>query len=454
MDSVNNNHGKMLFVHSAGGGGKTFVCNTIAAAVRAQGHVALCVASSGIAALLLEGGRTAHSRFKIPIPATDATVSKISHGTHMHEVLQQTKIIIWDEVPMQHKHAIDTVDRALRDLLNKDAPFGGITVLFGGDFRQTLPVVPKALRQEIVASSFCRGRLWKDVEVHYLVRNIRLDQTPESERHAAWLLDIGAGKNMDEQEKVEIPQSMCCGDNTMDSLIESTYPGIGQGNKPDQYFLDRTILSCKNDDVDELNEKMLGKFPGQETVLMSADSVSLENEAVNGFQPYPVEYLNSLRVSGLPLARLALKPGCPVMLLRNIDPSKGLCNGTRMVVVEIRARVLKCRIITGDRRFAGKIALIPRITLEPSAENLPIPLRRRQFPVRLAFSMTVNKSQGQSVAHVGLNLQTSVFSHGQLYVALSRCTSGERIKVLLPEGNETQRVPNIVYKEVLGGLNM
>src|SRR6266568_4302329 len=160
MDSVNSNHGKMVFVHSAGGGGKTFVCNTIAAAVRAQGHVALCVASSGIAALLLEGGHTAHSRFKIPIPATDATVSKISHGTHMHQVLQQTKVIIWDEVPMQHKHAIDTVDHALRDLLHKDAPFGGITVLFGGDFRQTLPVVANALRQEIIASSFCRGRLW------------------------------------------------------------------------------------------------------------------------------------------------------------------------------------------------------------------------------------------------------------------------------------------------------
>lgn len=116
--------------------------------------------------------------------------------------------------------------------------------------------------------------------------------------------------------------------------------------------------------------------------------------------------------------------------------------------------MLQCRIITGDERFAGTSVLIPRIELEPKAAKLPIPLQRRQFPVRLAFSMTINKSQGQSVKHIGLNLQTPVFSHGQLYVALSRCTSRSWIKVLLPEDCEDQRTPNIVYKEILGGFNL
>ena len=98
--------------------------------------------------------------------------------------------------------------------------------------------------------------------------------------------------------------------------------------------------------------------------------------------------------------------------------------------------------------------LIPRITLTPSNETLPIPLRRRQFPVRLAFAMTINKSQGQSVKHVGLDLRSAVFSHGQLYVALSRCTSANRIKILLPENCENRRTPNFVYKEVLNGLRL
>jgi hypothetical protein len=87
--------------------------------------------------------------------------------------------------------------------------------------------------------------------------------------------------------------------------------------------------------------------------------------------------------------------------------------------------------------------------LEPSNETLPIPLRRRQFPVRLAFAMTINKSQGQSVKHIGLDLRISVFSHGQLYVALSRCTSGNRIKVLLPPDQQDMCTPNVVYREAL-----
>ncbi|KNZ72001.1 hypothetical protein J132_05050 [Termitomyces sp. J132] len=83
MDSVNNNLGKMIFVHSPGGCGKTFVCNTLASAVQSNRDVALCVALSGIAALLLEGGRTAHSRFKIPIPALDTSIANIKRGTQL-----------------------------------------------------------------------------------------------------------------------------------------------------------------------------------------------------------------------------------------------------------------------------------------------------------------------------------------------------------------------------------
>ncbi len=162
------------------------------------------------------------------------------------------------------------------------------------------------------------------------------------------------------------------------------------------------------------------------------------------------DVLNSIKVSGLPLAHLALKPGCPLMLLRNLDPQNGLCNGTRMILLEIRPRVLRCRILGGDH--AGKEVYIPRITIEPSSEDLPIPLSCQQFPVRLAFAMTINKAQGQSVTHVGLDLRTAVFAHGQLYVALSRCTSPLHIKVLFAEDKTDMKTMNIVYQEVLPNL--
>jgi len=148
---------------------------------------------------------------------------------------------------------------------------------------------------------------------------------------------------------------------------------------------------------------------------------------------YSIEFLQQLNSSGLPLALLCLKISCPVILLRNLDPGEGLCNGTRMVVLNMRRKVLQCRIISKDRRFRGKVVLIPRIRLSPNADKLSVPLKRLQFPARLAFAMTINKSQGQSVEHVGINLQTSVFSHRQLYVAFLRYTLLLNISVLLPE---------------------
>ena len=418
MQSYDQNLGNIFFVHSAGGGGKTFVCNTIAAAVRFGAHenrkVALCVASSGIASLLLDGGRTAHSRFKIPIPVHENSFCSIKKDSVLSHVLKQTGIIIWDEVPMQHKFAVEALDRTLRDVLDIDKPFGGITVLFGGDFRQTLPVVPRGSRHQILNASLRNSRLWRHVKMFFLKKNMRLDQTPESELFAQYLLKVGAGKNSNPDGTVTLYPEMRCGD-TVDSLIDAIYPGIVQGEKPDDYFKNRTLLSCKNDDVDDLNSDILARFPAEEKVLRSADSVVTNDGVPIDYQPYPVEYLNSLNASGLPLARLTLKPGCPLMVLRNLDPSNGICNGTRMVLLRIKSHVLECRILGGDE----KTVFIPRMSIQPSDGDLHIPLSRCQFPVRLAFAMTINKSQGQSVQNVGLNLRTSVFSHGQLYVALS-----------------------------------
>jgi hypothetical protein len=207
---------------------------------------------------------------------------------------------------------------------------------------------------------------------------MQLERTPDSEQFAAWLLEVGAGTNADDTGTIQIPPNMLCDGNSMESLISSVYPGIAYGDKDDQYFVDRTLLSGANNDVDDINSAILAKFPGEMVVLHGADSVIMEDEADN---PYPIEYLNSLRASGLPLAKLALKPGVSIMLLWNLDPARGLCNGTQLRLLEIRPWCLKCRIISGDMRFAGNVEFIPRITLEPSEESLPVALKRHQFPV-------------------------------------------------------------------------
>jgi hypothetical protein len=274
---------------------------------------------------------------------------------------------------------------------------------------------------------------------------MRLDRTPASNLFAAWLLKVGSGRGLGGSNSIKLPPNMRLQDNAVNGLIDALYPGITEPNHPDDYFLNRTILSPKNDVVDDINQSILNRFPGEQTVLTSIDKVKSQMQDI-----YPIEFLHSLKASGLPLAHLALKPGCPLMLLRNLDVTSGLCNGTRMILMEITQKVLMCRILGG--KHAGNIVLIPRITIDPSAEDMPIPLSRHQFPVRLAFSMTINKSQGQSVINVSLDLHVPVFSHGQLYVALSRCTSGERIKVLFPPGSTNTTTQNIVYRELLNDI--
>ena len=109
---------------------------------------------------------------------------------------------------MQHKHAIEAVDRTLQDLLGNNSPFGGIPVLFGGDFRQTLPVIPHGIRQQLISASIRRSHIWAHVHMYHLHQNMRLEQAPEMQEFATWLLKVGAGEDLDNTERITIPQSM------------------------------------------------------------------------------------------------------------------------------------------------------------------------------------------------------------------------------------------------------
>jgi len=135
------------------------------------------------------------------------------------------------------------------------------------------------------------------------------------------------------------------------------------------------------------------------------------------------------------------------MVLRNLSPGQGVCNGTRGIVTKMSNNVLEIRLLGGEN--AGKHFFIPRISLTPSEVQIPFQLRRRQFPVCVAFAMTINKAQGQSVKHVGLDLRSSVFTHGQFYVAVSRATSVHRIKAIWDPKVVEPVTKNIVYTEVL-----
>ena len=151
----------------------------------------------------------------------------------------------------------------------------------------------------------------------------------------------------------------------------------------------------------------------------SADSIASGDADQN---LYPIEFLSNQNPTGLPLHHLKLKVNTTVMLLRNLNPSKELLNGIRLLIKTLGRRVIQAKIMTGTH--AGHIVFIPRIALTTTKNcHLPFTLIRRQFPIKPSYAMAINKSQSQTLTKVGIYLPQSVFTHGQLFVAMSRVKS-------------------------------
>jgi len=286
-----------------------------------------------------------------------------------------------------------------------------------------------------------------------LTINMRV-QGDEQKQFVNYLLRIGEGKELVYsyigEDMVKLDNNIILDDEDVESLISKTFGDINDFNKDSNeyvnYIKDQAILSIKNEDVDDINEQIINKFNEKAHVYLSADSVQDKDSVHQNL--YPVEFLNTLTPSGTPPHRLVLKVGAPIILLRNISPSEGLCNGTRLIVRRLQQHVIDAEIITGSH--IHKRVYIPRIRIAPSDADLPFQLIRRQFPVRLAFAMTINKAQGQTIPYMGLYLPNHVFTHGQLYVALSRVQSKDNIKILVKDGkfDEEFYTKNIVYKEI------
>ena len=195
----------------------------------------------------------------------------------------------------------------------------------------------------------------------------------------------------------------------------------------------------------------MDQLPGQVKTYNSIDSVVSDSQ--EEIELYPLEFINSLTPSGMPPHVLNLKVGGIVMLLRNLSLKDGLCNGTRLIVRNLRDNVIDCEILTGVN--AGDRVLIPRVSLWPNDTNLPFQIKRIQFPLRLSYALTINKAQGQTFEKVGIYLRRPCFSHGQLYVAFSRARSFRAIKLkvcgLLEQGYVGEKcfTKNVVYRQVL-----
>ncbi|XP_019158039.1 PREDICTED: uncharacterized protein LOC109154766 [Ipomoea nil] len=366
MVDVESNKGGLFFVYGYGGTGKTFLWRTMSAALRSKGEVVLNVASSGIASLLLPGGRTAHSRFSIHIAVNEDSTCNISQGSPLAELIIKAKLIIWDEAPMMHKHCFEALDRTMRYILGFTNPkslemsFGEKTVVLGGDFRQILPVIPKGSRQDIVQASINSSYLWSNCEVLRLTKNLRLrgiSSAKEVEKlnsFAKWIADLGDG-NLGEEKNdifnIRIPDNFVLR-NEVDpiaEIVQSTFPSYDQGQLDHKHLESRAILAPTLDVVDKVNEYMNSMNEATSKTYLSCDSVCKSDTNADMLsEVHTTEFLNSLRCSGVPNHSLTLKVGSLIMLLRNIDHSLGLCNGTRLIITQLGNHVIEAQILCGN----------------------------------------------------------------------------------------------------------
>ncbi|GJS59025.1 DNA helicase [Tanacetum coccineum] len=361
---------------------------------------------------------------------------------------------------MNDRRCFEALDRCLKDILdNSGTLFGGKSIMLGGDFRQTLPVKKKASKSKIVDASITASYLWPSFQTYVLQQNMRLTH-PEMNEHkrrqvksfSEWLLNVGDGKvgtheetDNEDTTTVHIPNELCImdSDTALTELINFIYDEETLQRPTARRLQKRVIVCPKNETADAINAKVLTSLNRSSRIYFSSDEATPHGDDGGETELlYPTEYLNSLTFAGLPPHRLELKVGAPIILLRNLNLTNGLCNGTRMIVTQLLSKVIEAQIITGTR-ISEKVFL-PRIPLINRDLQMPFVFKRKQFPVKLSYAMTINKSQGQSLEKIGVFLPEPVFAHGQLYVALTMANIKTPTTAASDKGKMTVHMPEVI----------
>lgn len=217
---------------------------------------------------------------------------------------------------------------------------------------------------------------------------------------------------------------VCC-------FIQQVYPGLQSSYQSPGYFKDYRILTSQNETVYKLNDHLLDQLPGDMKTYLVDDIYNINNQWNHNVIKEDIVKLNS---GSLPPVELQLKIGVPLMLIHNITITLRLCNRTCIILLQMLLNCLEVHI--NDNHFNRNVHLLYYVKNSSRLDNFIYYIYQHQFPVHLAFIMTINKIQGQSLEYISVNLRKPVFSHDQLYIIILCATDVNHVSVLLELDNQ------------------
>ncbi|MFA6226928.1 MAG: AAA family ATPase [Candidatus Paceibacterota bacterium] len=373
--------GYNCYITGAAGSGKTHVLNEYINFLKSKGVEVGITASTGIAATHM-GGTTIHSWSGLGIKdeITEYDLEDLESKKYIYDRFKETKVLIIDEISMLHHFRLDLVERIARHLKRNDLPFGGMQVVLCGDFFQLPPVFRLGEKE---AHFSYRSETWKklNLKICYLEEQHR----QKDQDFLGVLNDIRSGRV---------------------GAISMKHLNDRHGKDPETK-IESTKLHTHNIDVDKINEIELGKLKGEFFVFNMEDK---------GKKPL----VESLKKSCLAPGTLRLKIGARVMFVKN-NFDAGYANGSL-------GRVVSCDY-SGPKVMLtnGKVINVEKAKWMIEEEG-KIKAQLEQYPLRLAWAITVHKSQGMSLDSVEVDLSKS-FERGMGYVALSRVRSLAGLKI-------------------------
>ena len=411
MHAIERRLSKIYYIQGQAGSGKSTLAKKIISYCRSQAKLCAGCASTGLAATLYEGFETAHSLFKFPVIEDDEREvdspieCNLSKSPNRLEYLRQVDVILWDEFPSCDREVFEAAHRALNR-------FEGKVIITMGDMRQIAPVVVNGDKLDVIFHSIPSSPLWEQFTIKTLSINMRLQQNQASANeedysdsnnqrlYAEMILKIGNG--------TYIPEVM------LEGYVSNSAQGVTTIELPDcrriinrddainyafpppfnpEHFSKRAILAGTNEDVDAWNEEV------QNLNLFPLISLASHDELAESDDPHNIlrnmltdDVLNNYNKNGVPPHVLRLKVNDTCIVLRNLNKKEGLTNNTKVRVIAITTKCIRIQTLAENRKAFS----IPRIRFKfrlPFGRSFE--LVRTQFPLRLAYSLSINKSQGK-----------------------------------------------------------